>query len=432
MSTRRYELVVYGATGYTGREAVAYLAGRASSLDLGWAIAGRDGHKLAELAASLPEPRPGVLAADASDPGSLATLASSSPAVVSFVGPHAPLGDELLRQCIAAGTHYADLCGENDVIAARLAELDPAARAAGVKLIPACGYESVPFDLGVLGLDRAFHAADGSLLQEVDAEVRFVFHRNPLSFGHGNSGGTLATVARLVEDGELTDTQRFVTALRDASSPGGGLDLSLSAICSPAGDWLAPLMPTPFLNPAIVGLSSARLNEGSAHDLRPPVYREALNVSSSLGNNLLGFVGAKGLAALLRRVAAMSKRRRNLGDRATLVMLKAFAPRSGRGPSRASLDAIDYRIDMRARSTSGVRRDAIVHGAGHPGYRSSANILAEAGIALARNRSLPERHGVLTPATGLGLEFIESLALAGLSFDFGMGKHPSEAEPLGQ
>ena len=136
MATRRYELVVYGATGYTGREAVAYLAGRASCLDLGWAIAGRDGLKLAELAASLPEPQPGILAADAGDPSSLATLASSAPAVISFVGPHAPLGDELPRQCIATGTHYADLCGENDVIAARVAELDLPARAAGVEAHP--------------------------------------------------------------------------------------------------------------------------------------------------------------------------------------------------------------------------------------------------------------------------------------------------------
>lgn len=419
MAARRYELVVYGATGYTGREAVAHLAGRASRLGLSWALAGRDEHKLAELAANLPGPRPGILTADAGDPSSLAALASSAPAVISLVGPHAPLGDELPRQCIAASTHYADLCGENDVIAARLAELDASARAARVKLIPACGYESVPFDLGVLGLDRAFQAADGSRLQEVEAEVRFLFHRSPLRFGHGNSGGTLATVARLVEDGELTDTQRFARALSDVPDLGHGQALDLGADRSPAGDWLAPLMPTPFLNPAIVQLSSARLGEDSAGYSPSLVYSETLNVSASLGSKLLGGFGAKGSAALLRRIAAMSQGRRNLGDRATLAILGILAPSPGRGPSRASLDAVDYRIDMRARSTSGACRDAVVHGAGHPGYRSAANILAEAGIALARSHSLPERHGLLTPASGLGLEFIDSLAPAGLSFDFG-------------
>jgi short subunit dehydrogenase-like uncharacterized protein len=80
---------------------------------------------------------------------------------------------------------------------------------------------------------------------------------------------------------------------------------------------------------------------------------------------------------------------------------------------------MDYRIDLRALSTSGASRHAVVHGSGHPGYRSAANILAEAGIALARSRRLPKRHGVLTPASGLGLDFIEALAPAGLTFDFG-------------
>jgi short subunit dehydrogenase-like uncharacterized protein len=419
MAARGYELVVYGATGYTGREAVGYLAGRASGLDLDWAIAGRDAHRLARLAASLPEPRPGILVADAGDPGSLAALALSAPAVISFVGPHAPLGDELPRQCIAAGTNYADLCGENDVIAARVAGLDGSARAAGVKVIPACGFESVPFDLGVLGLDSAFHTVDASRLQEVDVEVRFVFHRSLLRFGHGNSGGTLATVVRLAEDGELTDTRRFTRALSNAPDSDQGHALSVVAHRSPAGDWLAPVMPTPFLNPAIVQLTSARLREGSAGYSPTLAYSEALNVSASLGSKLLGVLGAKGLAALLRRIAAMSQGRRNLADRGMLAILRGLAPKPGRGPSPASLDTIDYRIDMRARSTSGTKHDAVICGAGHPGYRSAANILAEAGIALARSRSLPERHGVLTPASGLGLEFIDSLVSAGLSFDFG-------------
>lgn len=418
MPQRRFELVVYGATGYTGREAVAYLGGRAAGLDLAWAIAGRDDRRLAEVAASLPEPRPGIMAAEADDPRSLAVVASSAEAVISCVGPYASLGDELPRQCVAAGTHYADLCGENDVIAARVADLDLPARAAGVKVIPACGFESAPFDLGVLGLDRAFQAADGTRLQEVNAEVRFLFHRNLLRYGHGSSGGTLATVARLAEDAELTDSLRFVRALSSASDLGQGRALSIGARRSSAGDWLAPLLPTPFLNPAIVQLSWARLQDSSAGPAPALAYNEALNVTASLGFQLLGVLGAKGLAASVGRIAAMSQRRRNLTDRAMLAILRALGPGPGRGPSRASLNAIDYRIEMRGRSTSGSHRVAVVCGAGHPGYRSAANILAEAGISLARRRSLPERHGVLTPASGLGLEFIEALAPAGLSFDF--------------
>jgi short subunit dehydrogenase-like uncharacterized protein len=420
-----HELVLYGATGYTGRQAVAYLARRAGQLGLRWAIAGRDRGGLSALAASLPEPRPAVVVADAADAAALAALAADAAVVISCVGPHAPLGDRLPEQCVAAGTHYADLCGENDVIATRIARLDAPARAAGVKLIPACGYESVPFDLGVLGLDRAFRERDGSQLEDVAVEVRFAIQGNPLRFGHGNSGGTLVTVARLAEAGDLTDVERFARAAGAAGSRQPAPALDLDARRSSDGGWLAPLTPTPFLNPAVIRLTSVQLADGGAGYSPALVYREALDMSASLGSPLLGALAAKGSSAVLRRLAAISRGRRTMGDRATLRLLQVLAPKPGNGPAPDSLDAIDYRIDLRARSTSGLRAEAVVTGAGHPGYRSAPNILAEAGIALARDRALPQRSGVLTPASGLGTQAIAGLAAAGLSFGF---SHPGVGE----
>ncbi len=419
MAARQYELVVYGATGYTGRQAVAYLAPRAAHLELRWAIAGRNESKLIELAAGLPEPRPAIVVADADDSDSLASLAADATAVVSFAGPHALLGDELPKQCIATETHYADLCGENDVIAKRVAQLDGPAREAGVKLIPACGYESVPFDLGVLGLHRAFFGTDGSCLQEVDVEVRLLFHRSPLRYGQAVSGGTMATVARLLEAGDLTDTRRFARAAGTPSPPGERPKFDMKARRSADRDWLAPLIPVPFLNPAVVQLTSTRLADDGGGYSPTLVYREALNTSASFGSSLFGGLAAKGSSALVRRLAAISQGRHSFGDRATVAILKALGPKPGDGPPLASLDTIDYRIDLQAHSTSGLAVEGIVRGVGDPGYRSSTNILAEAGVALARDRSLPRRSGVLTPASGLGIEFLDPLANAGLSFDFG-------------
>jgi short subunit dehydrogenase-like uncharacterized protein len=417
-----YELVVYGASGYTGREAVAHLAGRAGGLGLRWAIAGRNRAKLEQLAAGLPGPRPGIVIAEAGDSESLAALAASGAALISLVGPHAPLGDELLERCIEAGTDYADLCGENDVIERRVAELHEPAKAAGVKLIPACGYESVPFDLAVLGLDQAFRDEDGSHLAEAEAEVRFIFARSPLHYGHGNSGGTLATVARLVEAGDLGDSARFARAAGSGASASAP---SLAAKLNKKGEWLAPLAPTPFLNPAVIALTSARLGEGADGYSSCLRYREALNLSASLGSPLLGRLGAKGSAALLRRVAAMSVGRRSAGDRLALAALTAITPRSGSGPDRSSLDEVDYEIELQARSSTGQKARMLVHGAGHPGYRSAANIIAEAGIALARGEALPDRPGVQTPASGLGWGFAEALASAGLRFELATNGEPS-------
>jgi short subunit dehydrogenase-like uncharacterized protein len=287
-----------------------------------------------------------------------------------------------------------------------------------VKLISACGYESAPFDLLGLGLNEEFRHTDGSCLERVEAEVSFVFHRNPLRSGHANSGGTLSTVRRLIEDGELTDTQRFARAASAVPPTENASELELRARRSADGDWLAPLMPTPFLNPAIVHLTSARLADDGSGYAPGFTYGEALNMSASFGSPLIALPAAKGSAALLRRIAAMSKGRRTFGDRVALAALRALSPRAGGGPSPAALDAIDYRIRARGRSTSGLVANAVADATGHPGYRSAANILVEAGIALAVGRSIPGRSGVLTPATALGLEFTDALTSAGVRFEF--------------
>lgn len=418
LTERPYEVVVYGATGFSGRQTVAYLGVHAADIGLRWAIAGRDRAKLEALATTLPEPRPEVLVADARDPVALRELAGRAKAVISLIGPFGPIGDELPDQCVAAGTHYADLCGENDVIAARIARLHGPALAAKVKLIPACGYESVPFDFGALGLDEAFLEADGSRLEELDAEVRFVLHRHPLRLGHGSSGGTLATVQRLVEAGDIADPFFLVDGVAVDPRRRAENRIDLVARRSATGDWLTPLMPTPFLNPAILHLTSALLATGKDGGYSPEfAYRESTNMTASMGSKALGAANAKVFSGLVRRIAAMAAGRRSLADRLTLSALRAFSPKPGSGPSLGTLDEIDYRIEMRARSSTGLKADARLEGRGNPGYRSAPNILTEAGIALACDDALPPSFGVLTPASGLGIAFATYLPRAGLTIE---------------
>ena len=415
---RPYEVVVYGATGFSGRQAVAYLGSRAGEAGLRWAISGRDRNKLEALAATLPEPRPDVVVADVRDPAALRELADKAAAVVSLIGPFGPIGDELPDQCVAAGAHYADLCGENDVIAARIARLHDPARVAKVKLIPACGYESVPFDLGALGLHEAFLKADGSRLEEVDAEASFVLHRHPLRLGHGSSGGTMTTIQRLIEMGDVADPFFLLDGAEIDPRKRAANDLDLAARRTANGDWLAPLMPTPFLNPPVLHLSSALLAEGPGGGYSPDfVYREFTNMTASMGSKALGAVNAKAFSGLSRRIAAMAGGRRTLADRLTLATLRAISPKPGSGPSLEMLDQLDYRIGMRARSSSGLRAEARLEGKGNPGYRSAPNILAEAGIALARDEGLPQNFGVLTPASGLGTAFMADLPRAGVTIE---------------
>ncbi|HEV7772513.1 MAG TPA: saccharopine dehydrogenase NADP-binding domain-containing protein [Conexibacter sp.] len=415
---RDFDLVVYGATGYSGRQAVAYLARRAAELDLRWAICGRDEAALNALADG-PPARPEVLVADARDAAALARVAARTAAVASFIGPFGPLGDLLPGVCVEQGTHYADLCGEQDVIAARIARLHEPAQAAQVKLIPACGYESVPCDLAVLALDRAFEDADGSRVAQADTEVTFVFRRRSLRGGFGTSGGTFATVIRsATEVAHLTDPFGLTDGAPVAPDVRAANTADLSARRTPRGTWLAPTLPDPFLNAAMIQRTNILLKEGAQGGYAPGfVYREAMNVSATVGLRPVAPLAARRISALMRRIAAISAGRRDLGDRFALHALRFLSPGAGGGPSPETLDDVDYRLDVHARSTSGRHASATLHGRGNPGYRSSPNILAEAAIAMARDDDLPARYGVLTPASALGLAFVKRFPPAGLQLD---------------
>jgi short subunit dehydrogenase-like uncharacterized protein len=418
--SRNLDLVVYGATGFSGRPSVSYLDRRAAETGIRWAVCGRDEAALRALAAASTS-TPEVLVADARDAEALSRVAARTKVIASFIGPYGPLGDLLPAACVREGTHYADLCGEQDVIAARVADLHGPASGAKVKLIPACGYESVPFDLAALALDRAFEDADGSRLAEVDVTVTFVLRRGPLRSGHGTSGGTFATVIRsatevphLTDPFGLTGDGHVDPRLRAANA------VDLSARRTASGTWLAPTLPDPFLNPAVIQRTNVLLSEGPSGGYAPGfVYREAANVSATVGSGPMAGVAARATSALMRRIAAISTGRRSFGDRLALRGLRAASPGPGKGPSPAALDDVDYRLDLEARSTSGRRAAATLRGQGNPGYRSSPRILAEAAIAIAHDDRLPDRYGVLTPATALGLPFISRFPLVGLQLEVG-------------
>jgi short subunit dehydrogenase-like uncharacterized protein len=149
-----FDIVVFGATGFTGRLVAEYLnthygVGRA----VAWAIAGRNRDKLAEVREEIGAPSSlPLLEADAAAPQSLAALAQQARVVISTVGPYQRYGEPLVRACADAGTDYVDLCGEPAWMARMIAQYDAAAKASGARIVFSCGFDSIPFDLGVLFL----------------------------------------------------------------------------------------------------------------------------------------------------------------------------------------------------------------------------------------------------------------------------------------
>ena len=184
---RTYDIVVYGATGYTGRLVAQYLATTYAGSGLKWAMAGRSAAKLAEVRDLIGAPADTPLVvADSEDPASLSALAQSTSALVTTVGPYQLYGTEVLGACVAAGTHYADLCGEPVWMRQMIDRYDAEAKASGARIAFSSGYDSIPFDLGVLMLQTEAKARFGSAAPRVKCRVR--------GMQGGVSGGTAASL----------------------------------------------------------------------------------------------------------------------------------------------------------------------------------------------------------------------------------------------
>src|SRR5664280_2556065 len=171
---RAYDVIVYGASGFTGRLVAEHLLGSYGATgEIRWAMAGRSTRKLAEVRDLIggPSDLP-LIAADASDPASLKAMAESAKVIISTVGPYQLYGEGLVAACVAAGTDYVDLCGEPAWMAAMIRKYGDAAQASGARIVFSCGFDSIPFDLGVFFLEQQAQARFGEPATRVRGRVR--------------------------------------------------------------------------------------------------------------------------------------------------------------------------------------------------------------------------------------------------------------------
>ena len=186
--TKPLDLIVFGATGFTGRLVAEYLlASQGVGGELRWALAGRSMARLEAVRDEIGAPATlRLVATDARDAAALADLARSTRVVITTVGPYQLHGEPLLAACAMAGTDYVDLCGEPAWMAAMIARHHAKAQASGARIVFSCGFDSIPFDLGVLFLQTEAHRRFGAPLQRVHGLVRVM--------KGGFSGGTAASL----------------------------------------------------------------------------------------------------------------------------------------------------------------------------------------------------------------------------------------------
>ncbi|MFD5573261.1 saccharopine dehydrogenase family protein [Streptomyces cadmiisoli] len=382
---RPYDIVLFGATGFVGELTAEYLAAHAPE-DLRWAIAGRGELKLARLRERLRGLAPGgaeigVLRADVADPASLRRLAEQARVVASTVGPYVTYGEELVAACADTGADYLDLSGEPEFIDRMYVRHDARARETGARLVHACGFDSVPHDLGVYFTVRQL--PEGVPLT-VDAYV---------TVDATLSGGTFASALNQMSRGRrlaaaARDRRRHEPRLvgRRAVAPTGA-----PRYAPEVGAWALPL---PTVDPQIVR-GSARALDRYGPDFRYRQYAAVRHLPVAFGA-----VAAVGTLAV---AAQLPSARRWLSGRL----------QPGEGPS-AEKRARSW-FSVRFVGEGGGRRVFTEVAGGDPGYGETAKMFAEGALSLAFD-DLPPTAGQVTTAAAMGDALTERLRAAGMTF----------------
>jgi short subunit dehydrogenase-like uncharacterized protein len=404
-SSRKYDVVLYGASGFVGAQTVAYFAQHAKGVR--WAIAGRNSKKLEEVRARSGKGAQDaeIVVADAADDAALAELAATTRVVLSSAGPFALYGSALVAACVAKRTHYVDITGETPWVRRMIDAHHDQAAADGTRIIPGCGFDSVPSDLGAFLVAQALWQQ----VQEPCSEVVGAF-----SIRGGLNGGTFASLLQVLENGEQAQfNDPFLL------NPAGTQPANTFAHRDPAGPvhdatlnaWLAPFVMGP-INSRVVRRSAALAQQAGARMYAQDfVYHEHMH----LGRLARGPAGVLAGAAISIGMAAGQTALQFAPAR---EIAKKFAPKPGEGPSARAMDGGAFRCTLVGRTASGHSMRGVIADQGDPGNRGTTKMVCEAALALVHDANqLPggkKLGGVLTPATGLGNVLAARMLAAGM------------------
>lgn len=401
---KQFDLVVWGATGFTGRLVAQYLATTygTDSNQLRWAVAGRSEAKLRDVAASFGFSDVTVLIADSHDEEAIRAIAEQATVICSTVGPYALYGSTLVKVCSELGVHYCDLTGEVQWMRDMIEQYHAKAEASGAKIVHTCGFDSVPSDLGVHFLQKAFNAKFGAYAEQVDYRM--------MRASGGASGGTIASMLNMLaeadRDPSLLDLLADDYSLNPPNSPRGP-DMPGDQVFffdEALRRWVSPFVMA-AINTRVVRRSHALLGEPFGRDFR---YQEGTDCGP-------GFKGyARGLSASLLGKVGMGTLATKWGRK----MITPLLPKPGEGPDEQAREKGFFEVMLHGRRAADPEHRLTVQVTGDrdPGYGSTAKMIAEAAVCLAKD-TLPERGGILTPTVSLGDAYLERLVQkAGLSF----------------
>ena len=402
---RALDITLYGATGFTGRLVADYLARHAPD-EVRIGLAGRSEEKLGGVRSELPGAAADwpLVVADTSKPDTLKAMAEGTSVVLTTVGPYAQGGLALVEACARAGTDYADLAGEVLFIRDSIDGYDSVAQENGARIVHASGFDSIPFDLGVLVLHEKVAADGAGDLEDTTAMV--------VGVRGSASGGTVQSLIGQLDEAKADRNRAKVANDPYGLSPdrskepdlGDERDLRTVKRDSDTGAWLAPFVMA-AINTRVVRRSNALRDWTYGRRFK---YREVMAFRNNPAAPAVATAVTGGLGGLMA----------GLSFGPTRSVLTKVLPTGGEGPDEKAREKGFFKIEIRATTSSGAKYICRVSAQGDPGYKATSVMLGEAGVCLALDRDrAPIKAGVLTPATAMGMPLVERLRAAGFTFE---------------
>jgi short subunit dehydrogenase-like uncharacterized protein len=430
MAAQKFDLVLFGATGFTGTQTLKHLAQHVPK-NFKWAIGGRNKEKLDALlplcrhAAS----QPSIIIADSGDIKAVDKLVASTNVIIQLAGPYRAHGEHFLASASKRGTHYLDLTGEIGWVKTMIERYHDVALESKAKIVPVAGFEALPFDIAALYVAQKLFDETAERAVKIEIVNRFtgppVFRPRDIL-----SGGTMATIKGMLEAGDasaLNDPAALVTDEKLADRIRSEHPYNFSTrYNADEKAWLAPTVPAPFINPPVVYRTMSLLARTRNSPFAPDCeYIEGLSTKPfalfSVAQRVIAETLALSFKAMTRSIER-NGRLDQMGRTAAKQFFDWVGPTSGQGPSEKHLRETGYSLRMRATGASGATVAMRATAGGHPGYKSTAMLVAEAGLMLAGagavgTTALPKRYGVITPASAFGTSATAAWERAELVFD---------------
>mgnify|MGYP001202780945 FL=1 len=399
-NTKKLDLIIWGATGFTGQLVSQYINKTYSSTLLKWGIAGRNKEKVLTIARKLKIDNENIFIADSNDLESLIKLTSKTKVICTTVGPYAKYGTNLIEACIKTYTNYCDITGETQWIRKIIDKYHLKAKENKIKIINSCGFDSIPSDMGVFYSQKRIFEKTGEYASKIN--MRVASAKGGISGGTYNSLSNVLDEARVDKEVQKTLTNPYGLNPINKQIGSDNVDLQKVIFDKISKSWIAPFVMA-GINTKIVRRSHALINFKYGSDFS---YDEAILTGRGIFGQIKGYMTLIPIFLATRKKGSVIKK-----------IVDYFMPKSGEGPSEKTRINGYYNLRFYLTHQNKIYISKVI-GDMDPGYGSTSKMLAESAVCLAIDKTT-ENYGILTPSVALGDALLKRLKdNAGLTFAF--------------